>query len=154
MFSYRQAKFSDVEEIYNLIAGYASQGIMLPKPHSILYEAIREFIVAEEITTKKIIGTGALHMTWNELAEVRSMAVHEDYKRHGIGADIVKKLLAEGVEVGVKKFFTLTYSPQFFQSLGFKTVDKNTLPHKIWKECIECPKFPNCDEIAMVLEIS
>lgn len=154
MFSYRQAKFSDVEEIYNLIAGYASQGIMLPKPHSILYEAIREFIVAEEMDTKKIIGTGALHMTWNELAEVRSMAVHEDYKRHGIGADIVKKLLAEGVEVGVKKFFTLTYSPQFFQSLGFKTVDKNTLPHKIWKECIECPKFPNCDEIAMVLEIS
>ena len=153
-FNYRQAKFSDVEEIYNLIAGYASQGIMLPKPHNILYETIREFIVAEEIGEKKIIGTGALHMTWNELAEVRSMAVHEDYKRHGIGADIVKKLLAEGVEVGVKKFFTLTYTPQFFQSLGFKTVDKNTLPHKIWKECIECPKFPNCDEIAMILEIS
>ena len=153
-FNYRQAKFSDVEEIYNLIAGYASQGIMLPKPHSVLYENIREFIVAEEIGEKKIIGTGALHMTWNELAEVRSMAVHEDYKRHGIGADIVKKLLAEGVEVGVKKFFTLTYTPQFFQSLGFKTVDKNTLPHKIWKECIECPKFPNCDEIAMILEIS
>ena len=151
-FNYRQAKFSDVEEIYNLIAGYASQGIMLPKPHNILYETIREFIVAEEIGEKKIIGTGALHMTWNELAEVRSMAVHEDYKRHGIGADIVKKLLAEGVEVGVKKFFTLTYTPQFFQSLGFKTVDKNTLPHKIWKECIECPKFPNCDEIAMTLE--
>ena len=154
MYNYRQAKFSDVEEIYNLIAGYASQGIMLPKPHSVLYENIREFIVAEEIGEKKIIGTGALHMTWNELAEVRSMAVHEDYKRHGIGADIVKKLLAEGVEVGVKKFFTLTYTPQFFQSLGFKTVDKNTLPHKIWKECIECPKFPNCDEIAMILEIS
>ena len=153
-FNYRQAKFSDVEEIYNLIAGYASQGIMLPKPHNILYETIREFIVAEEIGEKKIIGTGALHMTWNELAEVRSMAVHEDYKRHGIGADIVKKLLAEGVEVGVKKFFTLTYTPEFFQSLGFKTVDKNTLPHKIWKECIECPKFPNCDEIAMILEIS
>ena len=154
MYNYRQAKFSDVEEIYNLIAGYASQGIMLPKPHSVLYENIREFIVAEEIGEKKIIGTGALHMTWNELAEVRSMAIHEDYKRHGIGADIVKKLLAEGVEVGVKKFFTLTYTPQFFQSLGFKTVDKNTLPHKIWKECIECPKFPNCDEIAMILEIS
>ena len=152
MYEYRQAKFSDVEEIYNLIAGYASQGIMLPKPHNVLYETIREFIVAEEISTKKIVGTGALHMTWNELAEVRSMAVHEEYKRHGIGADIVKKLLAEGVEVGVKKFFTLTYTPEFFRSLGFKTVDKNTLPHKIWKECIECPKFPNCDEIAMILE--
>lgn len=153
MYNYRQAKFSDVEEIYNLIAGYAAQGIMLPKTHNVLYENIREFIVAEEIDSKKIIGTGALHLTWNELAEVRSMAVHEDYKRHGVGAEIVKKLLEEGKEVGVKKFFTLTYSPKFFQSLGFKTTTKETLPHKIWKECIECPKFPNCDEIAMTLEI-
>ncbi|MBQ9441954.1 MAG: N-acetyltransferase [Selenomonadaceae bacterium] len=153
MLKYRQAKFSDVEEIYNLIASYASQGIMLPKPHNVLYETIREFVVAEEISTEKIVGTGALHLTWNELAEVRSMAVHEDYKRQGIGAEIVKKLLEEGREVGVKKFFTLTYTPEFFQSLGFKTTTKEFLPHKIWKECIECPKFPNCDEIAMTLEI-
>ena len=153
MFKYRQATFADVEEIYNLIAGYASQGIMLPKPHNVLYEAIREFVVAEEISEKKIVGTGALHLTWNELAEVRSMAVHEDYKRQGIGAEIVKKLLQEGREVGVKKFFTLTYTPEFFQSLGFTTTTKESLPHKIWKECIECPKFPNCDEIAMILEI-
>lgn len=150
MYNCRQAKFSDVEEIYNLIAGYASQGIMLPKPHNVLYETIREFIVAEEISTKKIIGTGALHLTWNELAEVRSMAIQPEYKRHGIGAEIVKKLLEEGKEVGVKKFFTLTYSPEFFQSLGFKTTTKESLPHKIWKECIECPKFANCDEIAMI----
>lgn len=153
MLKYRQAIFADVEEIYNLIAGYASQGIMLPKPHNVLYETIREFVVAEEISEKKIVGTGALHLTWNELAEVRSMAVHENYKRQGIGAEIVKKLLEEGREVGVKKFFTLTYSPQFFQSLGFKTTTKESLPHKIWKECIECPKFPNCDEIAMTLEV-
>ncbi len=150
MYNCRQAKFSDVEEIYNLIAGYASQGIMLPKPHNVLYETIREFIVAEEISTKKIIGTGALHLTWNELAEVRSMAIQPEYKRHGIGAEIVKKLLEEGKEVGVKKFFTLTYSSEFFQSLGFKTTTKESLPHKIWKECIECPKFANCDEIAMI----
>ena len=153
MYEYRQAKFSDVEEIYNLISNYANQGIMLPKPHIVLYETIREFVVAEEISTKKIVGTGALHMTWNELAEVRSMAVNEDYKRQGIGAEIVKKLLEEGREVGVKKFFTLTYSPQFFQSLGFTTTTKESLPHKIWKECIECPKFANCDELAMTLEI-
>ena len=150
MYNCRQAKFSDVEEIYNLIAGYATQGIMLPKPHNVLYETIREFIVAEEVSTKKIIGTGALHLTWNELAEVRSMAIQPEYKRQGIGAEIVKKLLEEGKEVGVKKFFTLTYSPEFFQSLGFKTTTKESLPHKIWKECIECPKFANCDEIAMI----
>ena len=152
MFNYRQAKFSDVEEIYNLIAGYASEGLMLPKPHNVLYEALREFIVAEEVETKKIVGTGALHLTWDELAEVRSMAVHEEYTRKKIGAEIVKKLLIEGEKVGVKKFFTLTYKPEFFQSLGFKTVPRETLPHKIWKECIDCPKFSNCDEIAMILE--
>ena len=153
MFKYRQATFADVEEIFELIAGYASQGIMLPKPHNVLYEVIREFVVAVESDTEKIVGTGALHTTWNELAEVRSMAVHPDYKRHGIGAEIVKKLLLEGRAIGVKKFFTLTYSPQFFQSLGFRTTTRESLPHKIWKECIDCPKFPNCDEIAMTLEI-
>ena len=152
MLNYRRAKFSDVEEIFDLIAGYASQGIMLPKPHNVLYEVLREFIVAEDVETKKVVGVGALHLTWNEIAEVRSMAVHPNFKRQGIGGEIVKKLLRDGLEVGVKKFFTLTYSPEFFQSLGFKITTKESLPHKILKECIECPKFPNCDEIAMTLE--
>ena len=152
MFEYRSAKFADVEEIYSLIAGYAAQGLMLPKPYNVLYEALREFIVAVEVDTGKIIGTGALHLTWNELAEVRSMAVHPDYKRQGIGAEIVKKLLEQGREIGVKSFFTLTYSPEFFESLGFKTTTRESLPHKIWKECIDCPKFANCDEIAMTLD--
>ena len=151
MFTYRTAVFADVESIYELIAGYAAQGLMLPKPHNILYETIREFVVAVEVDTEKIVGTGALHLTWNELAEVRSMAVHEDYKRQGIGAEIVKKLLEQGRKVGVKKFFTLTYSPQFFESLGFRITARESLPHKIWKECIDCPKFANCDEIAMIL---
>ena len=151
MFIYRKPTFADVDEIYNLIAGYAAQGIMLPRPHNVLYETLREFIVAED-ADKKIVGVGALHLTWNELAEVRSMAVHPDFSRQGIGSEIVKKLLEEGRAVGVKKFFTLTYRPEFFKSLGFELTTKETLPHKIWKECIECPKFPNCDEIAMTLE--
>ncbi|MBQ9487259.1 MAG: N-acetyltransferase [Selenomonadaceae bacterium] len=152
MFEYRSATFADVEEIYSLIAGYASQGLMLPKPHNVLYEALREFVVAVEVDTKKIVGTGALHLTWNELAEVRSMAVHPDYKRQGIGAEIVKRLLVQGRDIGVKNFFTLTYSPEFFESLGFKVTTRESLPHKIWKECIDCPKFANCDEIAMTLD--
>lgn len=152
MFTYRSATFADVEDIYNLIANYAAQGLMLPKPHNVLYELIREFVVAVEVETGKIVGTGALHLTWNELAEVRSMAVHEDYKRQGIGAEIVKVLLKQGREVGVKNFFTLTYNPQFFESLGFEVTTRESLPHKIWKECIDCPKFANCDEIAMTLE--
>ena len=152
MFEYRKATFADVDEIHELIAGYASKGVMLPKPHSTLYETLREFVVAEEVASKKIVGVGALHLTWNELAEVRSMAVHEDFSRKGIGSAIVKRLLAEGRAVGVKKFFTLTYRPEFFKSLGFELTTKESLPHKIWKECIACPTLPNCDEIALTLE--
>ena len=151
MFIYRKPTFADVDEIYNLIEGYAAQGIMLSRPHNVLYETLREFVVAED-TDKKIVGVGALHLTWNELAEVRSMAVHPDFSRQGIGSAIVKKLLEEGRAVGVKKFFTLTYRPEFFKSLGFELTTKESLPHKIWKECIECPKFPNCDEIALTLD--
>lgn len=149
MFLYRKPTFADVDEIYELIAGYAARGIMLPKPHSVLYETLREFVVAEDVASKKIVGVGALHLTWNELAEVRSMAVDENFSRHGIGSAIVRKLLDEGRAVGVKNFFTLTYRPDFFSSLGFEMTTKESLPHKIWKECIDCPKFPNCDEIAM-----
>lgn len=152
MIYYRKATFADVDEIHDLIAFYAAQGVMLPKPHSTLYEALREFVVAEDVDSKKIVGVGALHLTWNELAEVRSMAVHENFSRRGIGSSIVKKLLEEGRTLGVKNFFTLTYRPEFFKSLGFTTTTKESLPHKIWKECIDCPKFPNCDEIAMTLE--
>lgn len=149
MFLYRKPTFADVDEIYELIAGYAARGIMLPKPHSVLYETLREFVVAEDVASKKIVGVGALHLTWNELAEVRSMAVDENFSRHGIGSEIVRKLLDEGRAVGVKNFFTLTYRPDFFSSLGFEMTTKESLPHKIWKECIDCPKFHNCDEIAM-----
>ena len=152
MIRYRKATFADVDEIHDLIAGYASQGVMLPKPHSTLYETLREFVVAEEIDSKKIVGVGALHFTWNELAEVRSMAVDENFSRRGIGSSIVKKLLEEGRGFGIKKFFTLTYRPEFFKTLGFNKTTKESLPHKIWKECIDCPKFPNCDEIAMTLK--
>ena len=149
-FIYRKPNFGDIEDIFTLINDYAAEGIMLPKSRSTLYETIREMIVAVD-ESDKVIGVGALHVTWNEMAEVRSMAVNRDYTRHGIGAEIVKRLIEEGKSFGVKQFFTLTYKPGFFQTLGFRTITKDELPHKIWRECIDCPKFPNCDEIAMIL---
>ena len=149
-FTYRKPNFGDIEDIFTLINDYAAEGIMLSKSRSTLYETIREMIVAVD-ENDKVIGVGALHVTWNEMAEVRSMAVHRDYTRHGIGAEIVKRLIEEGKSFGVKQFYTLTYKPGFFQTLGFHTVTKDELPHKIWRECIDCPKFPNCDEIAMIL---
>ena len=147
---YRKPTFDDVESIYELVAVYANDGIMLARSRNTLYETLRDMVVAEE--DGRVVGVGALHITWYKMAEVRSMAVAPEYTRQGIGANIVRLLLEEGQNIGVTKFFTLTYKPGFFQTLGFSTVSKNDLPQKIWKECIDCPKFPDCDEIAMVLE--
>ena len=145
---YRKPTFADVEQIYALVANYAEEGMMLARSRNTLYETLRDMIIACD--GDRVVGVGALHITWDAMAEVRTMAVAPDSTRQGIGAEIVRRLLDEGRMMGVKKFFTLTYKPGFFQSLGFVTVGRDKLPQKIWKECIDCPKFPDCDEIAMV----
>lgn len=152
MFEYRHATFADVEAIFTLINDFAAEGLMLPKSYATLYEILPEFVVAVERDSGRVAGCGALHCTWFELSEIRSLAVSKDFQRRGIGGEIVKLLLADGKKLGVKKFFTLTYNTKFFASVGFQVVPKETLPQKIWSDCLECPKFPNCDEIAMTLE--
>ena len=147
---YRKARFQDAETIYNLIYDYAQKGEMLARSRNTIYETMRDMVVAEN-EDGEVVGVGGLHITWDSLAEVRSLAVSPKYKRHGIGSGIVKELIREGKEMGVKKIFTLTYKPQFFVTLGFREVKKEDLPHKVWKECIDCPKFPDCDETAMIL---
>ena len=147
---YRKARFQDAETIYNLIYDYAQKGEMLARSRNTIYETMRDMVVAEN-EDGEVVGVGGLHITWDSLAEVRSIAVSPKYKRHGIGSGIVKELIREGKEMGVKKIFTLTYKPQFFVTLGFREVNKEDLPHKVWKECIDCPKFPDCDETAMIL---
>jgi len=145
---YRKPMFLDVEAIYNLVNNYANDGVMLARSRNMLYETLRDMIIAEE--AGKIIGVGGLHIMWDELAEVRMMAIYPDAVRQGIGAEIVEHLTKEGIVLGVKKLFTLTYQPGFFKTLGFKEIAKDKLPHKVWKECIDCPKFPDCDEVAMI----
>ena len=147
---YRKDRFQDAETIYNLIYDYAQKGEMLARSRNTIYETMRDMVVAEN-EDGEVVGVGGLHITWDSLAEVRSIAVSPKYKRHGIGSGIVKELIREGKEMGVKKIFTLTYKPQFFVTLGFREVKKEDLPHKVWKECIDCPKFPDCDETAMIL---
>ena len=146
---YRKATFDDVEAIYALVSDYATDGVMLPRSRNTLYETLRDMVIAEN-DEGEIVGVGGLHLIWDRLAEIRTMAVSPKMTRQGIGAEIVTRLIDEGKAVGVEKFFTLTYKPGFFQTLGFRTITKEELPHKVWKECIDCPKFPNCDEIAMV----
>ena len=149
--NFRKPTFDDVEAIYTLINDYAKDGVMLARSRNTLYETLRDMIVAEE--NGEIIGAGGLHIVWNELAEIRALAVHPSYTRRGIGAEIVNRLTEEGKIFGVKELFTLTYKPGFFSEIGFETVSKDNLPHKVWKECIDCPKFPNCDEVAMMKKL-
>ncbi|WP_416195921.1 N-acetyltransferase [Selenomonas sp.] len=146
---YRKATFADIEAIFALVNDYAGDGVMLARSRNTLYETLRDMIVAED-DAGEIVGVGGLHILWDRLAEIRTMAVSPRLMRHGIGGEIVRRLMAEGRTLGVEKFFTLTYKPGFFQTLGFHTVTKDALPQKVWKDCIDCPKFPNCDEIAMV----
>ena len=145
---YRKARFGDVEYIYDLIHRYAMRGEMLPRSRNTLYENLRDMVVAEEDDT--VVGVGALHIMWDRLAEVRMMAIAPEHTRQGIGAEIVRRLLAEGDALGIENVFTLTYKPDFFRKLGFIRISREELPQKVWKECIDCPKYPNCDEIAMI----
>jgi len=145
---YRKPTFDDIEAIYELVNKYANDGVMLARSRNTLYETLRDMVVAE--ADGQIVGVGGLHIIWNELAEVRTMAVAPTAIRQGIGKKIVELLIEEGRKLGVKQVFTLTYKPGFFKTLDFAEITKEQLPHKVWKECIDCPKFPNCDETAML----
>ena len=150
---YRKAVFDDIEAIYELVNHYAEEGVMLARSRNTLYETLRDMVVAvDEGKGGRLAGVGGLHIIWDKLAEGRTMAVDPEYIRRGIGGEIVRRLMAEGDALGIEQYFTLTYKPGFFQSLGFRIITKEELPHKVWKECIDCPKFPNCDEIALMRE--
>jgi len=147
----RKAKLDEIKEIQRLIKLYSPKGGILPRSLSELYDHLRDFFVF--IRNRKIIGICALHICWEDLAEIRSLAVAEEEQKKGIGAELVKACLKESRLLGAKKVFALTYQPKFFERLGFKEVDKAVLPHKIWTDCLKCVKFPDCDEIAVVKEL-
>lgn len=147
----RKAQIQDVKEIQKLLITFASKGDMLSRSLSELYESLRDFYICEQDDT--LMGTAALHIVWEDLAEVRSVAVSEDAGRKGIGSQLVQACIAEARELGLKRIFCLTYKPEFFGKHGFKLVDKSELPHKVWGDCIKCVKFPDCDENAMILDL-
>lgn len=147
MMKLRKARISDVEEMMLLINSNADQGLMLGRSRNMLYEHIREFLLAED--NGKIVGVASLHILWSDLAEIRAIAVADEYQRKGIGALLVKELENEARELGCTKVFALTYQPEFFKYCGYEEVNKDEMPKKVWTECINCVKFPNCDEIAM-----
>jgi len=147
----RKAQIQDVKEIQKLLLHYANRGDMLSRSLSELYESLRDFyIVAED---GRIVGVSALHIVWEDLAEIRSVAVTEETGRKGIGTEVVNACIAEAKVLGLKRLFCLTYKPDFFARFGFRIVDKSELPHKVWGDCIKCAKFPDCDEIAMIMDL-
>lgn len=144
----RKARMSDIETIHGVINNYAAQGLMLPRSRNMLYENLREFIVAEE--DDKFLGTGALHILWEDLAEVRALAIAPEAVRRGVGRRLVAALVEEARALEIPRVFALTYQQEFFAKCGFRVLEKEAMPQKVWKECINCPKFPNCDEVAMI----
>jgi amino-acid N-acetyltransferase len=147
----RKAQVADVKNIQKLLMTFANRGDMLPRSLSELYESIRDFYVVEEDGV--LLGASALHIVWEDLAEVRSVAVMEDSGRKGIGSLLVQECIAEARAIGLRRIFCLTYKPDFFGKHGFCLVDKSELPHKVWGDCIKCAKFPDCDENAMILDL-
>ena len=148
----RKAKITDVREVQALVNQFADSGQMLPRTLNELYEHLRDFHVFEE--GGSLIGACALHVSWDGLAEIRSLAVRQDRMKHGIGAELVRSCLTEAAGLLVKRVFVLTYQDGFFRKLGFTDVDKKELPHKIWTDCLNCVKFPNCDESALIVTIT
>ena len=158
----RRAKVGDVHQIVALINSYAEKGEMLYRSQSQVLQQIRNYFVAvapgagvseDGSSGDTVLACGSLDITWNDLAELRSLAVSDKVQGKGVGTLVVESLMDDAVELGLKHVFALTYKPHFFERLGFKIIDKQQLPHKVWNICIDCLKFPICDEVAMQVEV-
>ena len=158
-FPIRKATVSDVKGILQLINGFAGANLMLPRGPKDIFENIRDFVVATEHKTETdreaplIIACGGLHVLWEDMAEVRSMAIHPDYQNKGLGRKLVEFMEKEAVQLGIKRLYTFTLAEEFFKRLGFSPKEKEELPTKLWDDCSRCPKFFKCDEVGMVLEL-
>lgn len=150
----RKAVIEDIKTIHKLLSHYGDQGLLLARPLSELYDHLRDFFVlVSEDRGQKIIGTCALGICWEDLAEIRSLAVVEEEQGSKQATRLVEACLGEARSLGIKRVFVLTYAEGFFAKLGFRTVEKSQLPHKVWSDCLKCAKFPECDETAMVLDL-
>jgi len=146
-----KARISDVTQMQELINYFADRDEMLARPLSEIYENIRDYFVVRQ--GERVIACAALHVSWSDLAEIKSLAVAEDSQEQGIGAQLVEACLGEAREIGITTVFCLTYKPGFFEQFGFFQLDRMELPRKVWTECYRCPKFPNCDEVALIYHL-
>jgi len=158
----QKAQIRDVKEILALVNGYAAAELMLPRGPQYLYENIRDFVIASDhkvpvysmMETHEelhlIVGCGSLHVLWDDMAEIRALAIHPDYKHLGLGRKLVNFMINEARQLGIKRLYTFTLTEDFFKPLGFKRLKRDELPPKMWGECSRCPKYFKCDEVGMV----
>lgn len=146
-----KARISDIPQIQRLVNYYADKGEMLPRALAELYENVRDFFVVRE--GEQVVACAAHHIFWSDLTEIRAVAVIEEKQDQGAGALLVEACLEEARGLGIGTVFCLTYRPDFFERLGFRRVDRGELPRKVWGECLKCPKFPDCDEVALVCKV-
>jgi len=149
----RKAQSRDIIPMHSLIMAGAEKGLLLPRSRGQLFTALRDFFVLANEATAEVAGCSALALIAEGLAEVRSLYVADSYRRQGLGHKLVSACLEDAVAYGISRVFTLTFETTFFAGLGFAEVPKESLPQKIWTDCIHCPKFPNCDEIAMIRSV-
>lgn len=144
-----KAKINDVEQMHEMVNSFAAKDEMLPRALSEIYENLRDYFVIRN-SNNELIACVALHISWADIAEIKSLAVSEEQQDKGLGAMLVKACLDEAKALGIPTVFCLTYKPGFFEKQGFHKVDKMELPRKVWSECFRCPKFPDCDEVALM----
>lgn len=161
----QKAVIRDVKEMLDLINLYASSNLMLPRGPQYLYENIRDFVIAADCSAPVyslvdshqelhlIVACSSMHVLWHDVAEIRALAIHPNYKNQGIGSNLVKVLIEEARMLGIKCLVTFALTEGFFAKLGFKPKNRADLPSKVWGECSRCPKYFRCDEIAMALEL-
>ncbi len=147
-----RASIGDAQGICDLVNFFARRGEMLPRTMSEVYQNLRDFYVVRD-DGGELVACGGLHILWEDLGEIKSLAVREDQQGRGLGQRIVEACIDEAREIGLGTAFALTYRPGFFEKLGFSQADVMTLPRKVWGECYRCPKFPTCNEIAMVRSV-
>lgn len=149
----RKAKMQDVRTVHAMLMRCAQREELLPRSLNDLYGKLRDFFVLVDREDESVRGCCALAICWEDIAEIRSLVVEPELQKGGWGRRLVEAGLSEAVLFGVYRVFTLTYVPGFFARLGFEEVGKDVLPQKVWADCLNCPKFPECDEVAMLLTL-
>ena len=150
----RKAVVQDIKTVHKIINEYSEKGLLLPRSLSELYNHLRDYsVVEDEDSDHDILGVCGLGICWEDLAEIKSLAVRDDRRGRNLGRDLVDSCLNEAHSLKLKRVFTLTYIPEFFKKMGFMEVEKTELPHKVWSDCLKCPKFPECDETALIIDL-